>query len=155
MRGTKFIEYLSSKSHLKLSLEYYTNFNKEKAKNATLDLLKRDEKINFIYACSTDIALGVVEVLKEKNLLGKIMVNGWGGGNEELKAIENKDLDVTIMRMNDENGIAMAEAIKLDLQNKSNEIPTIYSGDFEMVDKNIDKNTLRELENRAFRYTKE
>lgn len=153
MRGKKFIDYVSSNSDLKVIHEYYTNTNKEKAKKATLDLLNRNSDIKFIYACSTDIAIGALEALKQRNLLGKIEVNGWGGGSEELKAIENSELDITVMRMNDDNGVAMAEAIKLDLENRANEIPTIYSGEFEVVKKGISKNRLLELKKKAFRYT--
>ena len=57
------------------------------------------------------------------------------------------------MRMSDENGIAMAEAIKLDLLGKKESIPTVYSGNFEIIKKGIDKNTLENFKNRAFRYT--
>ena len=153
MRGTKFIEYVTKNSDLKLAHEYYTDFNKQKAKQATLNLLKIDKDIKFIYACSTDIALGVIEALKEKNLLGKIEVNGWGGGNSELEAIERGELDITVMRMNDDNGVAMAESIKLDLQGKQNHVPTIFSGDFEVVKKGINKEQLQELKRKAFRYT--
>jgi len=153
MRGTKFVEYITKNSNLKLVHEYYVDFNKEKAIKATRDLLKINKDLKFIYACSTDIALGVIEVLKEQNLLGKIKVNGWGGGNNELKAIEAGELDITVMRMNDDNGVAMAEAVKLDLLGKSNKVPTIYSGEFSLVKKGIDKKELEELKHKAFRYT--
>ncbi len=143
MRGKEIVRYISSKSNLKLIHEYYTDFNKEKAKKATEDLLEINKDIKFIYACSTDIALGVIEVLKQRNLLGKIEVNGWGGGNSELEAIEKGELDITVMRMNDDNGVAMAEAIKLDLENKSSLVPTIYSGDFAVLKKGIDKKELK------------
>lgn len=153
MRGSKFIDYVSLNSDLKVIHEYYTDFNKEKAKKATLDLLKRDSNIKFIYACSTDIALGVIEVLKEKNLLGKIKVNGWGGGNSELSAIEEGLLDITVMRMNDDNGVAMAEAVKLDIIGLKKQVPTIYSGEFKVIKKGIRKEELEECKKRAFRYT--
>ncbi len=155
MRGTKFIEYISKNSDLKLVHEYYTNFDKQKAKNATIDLLNIDDNIDFIYACSTDIALGVIEALKEKGYLGKIKVNGWGGGSEEIKVLKKRLLDFTVMRMNDENGIAMAEAIRLDLEGKTKQIPTIYSGSFELIKSNIDEQRLQKLEKRAFRYSNE
>ncbi len=153
MRGTKFIEYISAKSDLKLIHEYYTDFNKEKAEAATLHLLERNSDIKFIYACSTDIALGAIEALKQKNLLGKILVNGWGGGYAELDAIEKGELDITVMRMNDDNGVAMAEAIKFDILGKEKEIPTIFSGDLKIVKKGIDKEDLQRLKTEAFRYT--
>lgn len=153
MRGTKFIEYVSSNSDLELVHEYYTDFNKQKAKLATLNLLKIDNNIEFIYACSTDIALGAIEALKEKNLLGKIKVNGWGGGSSELSAIQRGDLDITVMRMNDDNGVAMAEAVKLDLEGKEKYVPTIFSGDFAVVKKGINQDELEKLKRKAFRYT--
>lgn len=153
MRGTKFIEYVSKNSNLEVVHEYYTNTSKEKARLATLDLLKKDDDIKFIYACSTDIALGAIEALKEKNLLGKVLVNGWGGGDSELQAIQEGFMDVTVMRMNDDNGVAMAEAIKLDIQNQSHKVPTVFSGDFELIEKSIDKKRLEELKRKAFRYT--
>lgn len=153
MRGKKFVHYLKQHSKLKLVAEYYTNMNKEKSRLATLDILENNPNLKFIYACTTDISLGIIQALKEKNLLGKIMVNGWGGGSEELKAIENKTLDVTVMRMNDDNGVAMAEAIKLVLLNKEKEVPKIYSGSFKLVEKNIAKKLLEEYKKTAFRYS--
>ncbi|WP_419771392.1 MAG: substrate-binding domain-containing protein [Candidatus Marinarcus sp.] len=154
MRGDTFIEYVSEHSELKLVSSYYTDFSKEKAMNATREILKSHPDIKFIYACSTDVALGAMEVLKEQNLLGKIAINGWGGGSSELDAITNNMLDVTVMRVNDDNGVAMAEAIKLDLEGKSSEVPTIFSGQFHLVEKGIQKTLLDSYKSRAFRYTK-
>ena len=153
MRGDKFISYLNKNTNLKLVDSYYTNFDKEKAKLATYDLLQNHKNLKFIYACSTDIALGVIEVLKEKGLQNKIKVNGWGGGSAELNAIKNKELDFTVMRMNDDNGVAMAEAIKLDLQNNSEKVPLIYSGDFKLIHKNMDSKEIEKLKEKAFRYS--
>ena len=153
MRGNKFIEYVSKNSDLKVVHEYYTNFNKEKARKATLDLLKIDKDIKFIYACSTDIAFGVIEALKEMNLFGKIKVNGWGGGDKELELIEKNELDLTVMRMNDDNGIAMAEAVKLDIKGQARKVPSIYSGEFVLVKKGIKTKQLVKLRKKAFRYT--
>ncbi|NQY53564.1 MAG: substrate-binding domain-containing protein [Campylobacteraceae bacterium] len=155
MRGKKFIEYISRNSDLKLESEYYTYNNKDKAKKATLDLLNRNENIKFIYSCTTDIAMGVIEALKEKNLLNKITHNAWGGGSVELEAISKKELDFTIMRMNDDNGVAMAEAIKLDLLNHTNKVPQIFSGSFKLIDKNIKEELLEEYKKEAFRYSNE
>lgn len=153
MRGSKFVEYISKNSDLKLVHEYYTDVDIQKAKKATEDLLSIDPDIKFIYACTTDIAFGVIEALKEKKLLGKIQVNGWGGGSSELLAIEEGLLDITVMRMNDDNGVAMAEAVKLDIQNNTKNVPTIFSGEFSLVKKGIKKEALEELKKRAFRYT--
>lgn len=99
---------------------------------------------------STDVALGAVDALKE---LGRddVMINGWGGGSAELEALSKGELDVTVMRMNDDTGIAMAEAIKWDLEGKP--VPTVYSGDFEVVTKSDSPERIEALRKRAFRYS--
>ena len=153
MRGDIFIKEIEKISNLKLVDSYYTDFNKEKAKLATLDLLKNHKNLKFIYACSTDIALGAIEALESKGLLGKIKVNGWGGGSSELKSIQEGKMDFTVMRMNDDNGVAMAEAISLDLRDRTKEVPLIYSGDFELVKKGISLEKLNHMKKKAFRYS--
>ena len=55
------------------------------------------------------------------------------------------------MRMNDDTGIAMAEAIKWDLAGL--EVPTVYSGEFEVVTKDDSPERISELKQRAFRYS--
>ncbi len=153
MRGNEFINYMKKNSKLKMVESYYTNFNKEKAMAATREILDTHDDLKFIYACSTDIALGVVQVLKERNLIGKVLVNGWGGGSSELVSIEANELDVTVMRMNDDNGVAMAEAIKLDIEGKTKRVPQIYSGDFQLVKQGVEAKKLKSYKDRAFRYT--
>lgn len=149
MRGDEFINMLNN-SH-KLDGSFYTYVNKEIAKTTVLEY-KNIHDIDFIYNCSTDIAIGASEALDALKLQNKIMINGWGGGSSELEMIEKKTLDVTVMRMNDDNGVAMAEAIKLDLLKQS--VPLIYSGKFELVDTSTSKEYIEELKKRAFRYSK-
>lgn len=153
MRGDMFIKEIEKSSDLQLVASYYTDFNKKKAKAATLDLLKTHKNLKFVYACSTDIALGAIEALEEKNLLGIVKVNGWGGGSNELISIQESKMDFTVMRMNDDNGVAMAEAISLDLQKRTNEVPLIFSGDFELIKKGISSEKLNKMKQKAFRYS--
>ncbi|MGM0520446.1 MAG: substrate-binding domain-containing protein, partial [Campylobacterota bacterium] len=155
MRGTKFIDYISKNSNLQLAHEYFTKVIKENAKKATVDLLKIDDDIEFIYACRTNVAFGVVEALEQEGYLGKIKVNGWGGGANEIELMRDNKIDLTVMRMNDENAIAMAEAIKLDLENKTDKVPTIYSGSFELITNKSDEKRIEEFKKRAFRYSDE
>lgn len=153
MRGGTFFREMKKHPELKLKASYYVGFNREKAYLATLDILENHSQIKFIFSSSTDIALGVIDALKEKNMLGKIMTNGWGGGASELEAIRKGELDFTVMRMNDDNGVAMAEAIYLDQSNRRNEVPVIFSGDILIVRKGMEDAEIKELEKRAFRYS--
>jgi len=150
-RGDYFNEILSKHPKFKLVREFYTAGNREKTKEATLKILADHPDIDFIYACATDIAFGVLDALKGKGSAHKVIVNGWGGGSEELNSILDKELDFTVMRMNDDNGVAMAEAIRLDLEKKK--VPEIYSGKMQIVDHEMSPADIDILKKRAFRYS--
>ncbi|OEE97181.1 ABC transporter substrate-binding protein [Vibrio genomosp. F10 str. 9ZD137] len=149
-RGDTFIQGMSHQGNYTLSSSFYTQATRESGYQSALRALDNQRDISFIYACSTDVALGAADALKE---LGRddVILNGWGGGSAELKAIEMGELDVTVMRMNDDTGIAMAEAIKLDLEGAK--VPVLYSGDFEVVTSDDVGQRLDELKRYAFRYS--
>ncbi|MFP4332714.1 MAG: substrate-binding domain-containing protein [Campylobacterales bacterium] len=151
MRGDSFIDYIDKNTDFKLVDSYYTEMDFDRAYNSTKALVEKNPNLDFIYACSTDIAYGALRALKELQRKD-IIINGWGGGTKELASIKNGDLAVTAMRMNDDNGIAMAEAIKLDLERRGDEIPTVFSGKIELINsQNIDK--VDALIDRAFIYS--
>ncbi|MHA7230905.1 autoinducer 2-binding periplasmic protein LuxP [Vibrio campbellii] len=150
VRGDTFIHQVNRDNNFELQSAYYTKATKQSGYAAAKASLAKHPDVDFIYACSTDVALGAVDALAE---LGRedIMINGWGGGSAELDAIQKGDLDITVMRMNDDTGIAMAEAIKWDLEDKP--VPTVYSGDFEIVTKADSPERIEALKKRAFRYS--
>lgn len=153
MRGDTFAESLRPYPALRQVAAYYTDGNREKAKQAVLDILISEPDIRFIYTCATDVALGAIDALKQSSGTGHIMVNGWGGGSSELEAVMAGEMDVTVMRINDDNGVAMAEAIRLDLEGRTAEVPQIYSGEFALVEKGIRPSELNRLKQKAFRYS--
>lgn len=154
MRGNHFIKYLDKNSKFALTSTYHTQGKFEKSKKAALSLLKnRARRPEFIYACATDVALGIIEAIKDLKVVNPPLVNGWGGGSKELEEIMKGNLDVTVMRMNDDNGIAMAEAIGLVEMKQEDNVPTVYSGDFVLIEKGISKEQLDTYKKRAFRYS--
>jgi len=153
MRGDSFISMMQASPEIELVASYYTDYNRKRAFNATLEILQEFPDLKFIYAGSTDISLGVIDALKKTGKLGTILVNGWGGGSSELEAIASGDMDVTVMRMNDDNGVAMADAIRLDLKGQNDQRGLIFSGEFSLIEKGIDPVVLENLSRRAFRYS--
>ncbi|WP_100754008.1 autoinducer 2-binding periplasmic protein LuxP [Vibrio salilacus] len=149
-RGDTFIEAMSYDNRYQLSSSFYTKATRQSGYEAAKLALDKDNALSFLYACSTDVALGAVDAIKE---LGReeVLVNGWGGGTAELDAIKTGALQVTAMRMNDDTGIAMAEAIKWDLEGK--EVPQVYSGEFELVTSEDSHSKIEQLKQRAFRYS--
>ncbi|MEG3641189.1 substrate-binding domain-containing protein [Magnetococcus sp. PR-3] len=132
---------------------YYTGFNRKKAAMATHEILQLAEQPEFIFSCSTDIALGVVDALKSAPPTKPILTNGWGGGENELKALQAGTLAMTVMRMNDDNGVAMAEAIALDQQGAGDQVPTIFSGEIVLITQQTSQAAIDTLRERAFRYS--
>lgn len=55
------------------------------------------------------------------------------------------------MRMNDDSGAALADAIVMDLTGRSDQVPKIFSGELVLVEKGISKEKLKQLKDRAFR----
>jgi len=151
-RGQTFVEQVAGTS-LKVVASYYTNTSRERARLATLDALKRHPNLNCVYACSTDIALGAVDALAAAGKLEQVLVNGWGGGAEELEQLAKGRLDLTVMRINDDNGVAMAEAIGLDQAGRGAEVPTVFSGEFQLVGKETSSVRVASLRALAFRYS--
>ncbi|GAA3550520.1 substrate-binding domain-containing protein [Zobellella aerophila] len=153
-RGDEFIRLTSTLPDFTQRQAFYTDINREHSTRAVLQALTTDPDINLIYACATDIAIGAIDALK---ILGKeddIILNGWGGGSAELTALQQGSLDLTVMRMNDDNGVAMAEAIRLDIEGKSDHIPQVYSGDFVIIRQNSPAAELERLQAYAFRYSR-
>jgi len=150
-RGDTFIEMMASHPGMRLRTAYYTDADRSSARQASLAALMDYPALRFLYACSTDVAMGVIDALREAGRLGEVWVNGWGGGAAELEAIRHGELGATVMRMNDDTGVAMAEAIGQDLLRQP--VPTVYSGEFALVTANTSEAQLRALEARAFRYS--
>ncbi|PPC78697.1 ABC transporter substrate-binding protein [Pokkaliibacter plantistimulans] len=150
-RGDSFISMMEATGRMKLLQSYYTDANRESARKATESLLQSSDTISFIYACTTDLALGAADAVTASHRKADILINGWGGGASELEAIQKGQLDVTVMRMNDDTGVAMAEAIAMDLANQP--VPRIYSGEFRLVTRDTPADELKAYENYAFRYS--
>lgn len=154
MRGGTFLREMKKHKNMQLVDSYYVGFDRKRSYEASLEILATHPKLDFIFSSSTDIALGVLDALKETGKLDTVMTNGWGGGSAELKSIEQGELNFTVMRLNDDNGVAMADAISLDQQGREEEVPIIFSGDMVLVDDTMSVDYVRELKKRAFRYSK-
>lgn len=132
--------------------EYYTDIEPEKAYNATIDILKRYPELDFIFCITTDIALNTAKALKAMGRSKSVLINGWGGGQAELDALVDGRLALTVMRMNDDSGISIAEALKYALESREEEIPAVFSGKLELVSPAI-LPQIEALKKQAFRYS--
>lgn len=150
LRGGTFQDALQQSKH-KLSASYYTQGNSESARIATLKMLQQPSRPDVIYSCSTDLALGAVEAIRQLGLQQQVEVSGWGGGANELAAIQRGELSTTVMRMNDDSAVAIAEAIGNDLRGIP--VPQVFSGRFVLITRDHTEQQLRLLSETAFRYS--
>ena len=153
MRGDTFASEMAGKSNLNQIASFYTDGNRGRARAATEKVLAEHPDLKMIFASSTDIALGAINALEKADKLADITINGWGGGEAELKALRAGKLDLTVMRMTDDASVAMAEAIKLDLQSQPERVPHIYSGDIIVLDQQTSLEQIERYKRRAFRYS--
>jgi autoinducer 2-binding protein LuxP len=151
MRGGTFKARMLNQPEIQLVAEYYTGFNRENSRKAARQLLEKHQDLDFIFSSSTDITLGILDAIKESGKQGRVVTNGWGGGSNELQALTQGELDMTVMRINDDNGAAMAEAIQWQLRGKI--VPTVYSGDMLLVTNKMTTVEIQNLTKRAFRYS--
>lgn len=87
-RGDTFIEAMSNEGEAyQLRSSFYTKASRQSGYEAAKNALSQGHNLSFIYTCSTDVALGATDAIKE---LGRkdIVINGWGGGSAELEAIQ-------------------------------------------------------------------
>jgi autoinducer 2-binding protein LuxP len=153
MRGDSFRTWARDHTNFELKNQYYTDGQRQQGYAAVKKALADYPDLKFVYACATDIAHGAVDAIQEAGLEGKVFVNGWGGGSSELAQISNGALRVTVMRMNDENGVAMAEAIKLDLDGQKQKIPRIFAGRLMLIHPGVSADALRQYTAEAFHYS--
>lgn len=150
MRGGVFMG-STKNSNLKLKSAFYTQSDSESSRQAAMTMLNQHPDIDWILSCSTDVSLGAIEAIHSLGLEDGIKVNGWGGGQAELDAIQQGTLALTVMRMNDDSGIAIAEAIKN--HELSIPVPQIHSGRFTLIDQTMTTEQIQLAASKAFRYS--
>lgn len=106
-----------------------------------------------LHNANTAMAVGAVEAYQASERLNKIFITGWGGTQIELEMIKKGELNATPMRMGDDVGVASAEAIKLLLDKRDEEVPSIYLGRVTIASDDMSIKALEELEKEAFRYS--
>ncbi len=148
MRGAGFMQALPSEHRLRSS--YYSDSSREGGYSAALRMLKEHPELDYIYACSTDVALGTLDALEQLQRKD-VMVNGWGGGPEEIEQLRAGRLPIVLMRLSDEAGVAIAEAIRRDLSGLP--VARVYSGRFAVLDDQMTDDEIRHHETRAHRYS--
>lgn len=135
--------------------ETYCDWDREKAYEATKAILTAYPEVDHIHICSTAMAIGAASAIEEMGMTGKVIINGWGGGSEEQDLLLAGQLQFTILRNQDDWGVAPAEIIKMDLEGRRDEIHLVFDPEATLVDQTFDRAAIDKLLEYAFRYSGE
>ncbi len=133
--------------------EVYANWRRDLGFDATLDIMGAYPDVNHIHIVSTAMAIGAVEALDFLDKAGEVLINGWGGGAEEQVHLLEGNLHATVMRMQDDWGVSLAEMIKYDLEGRRDHIPLVFAGEMQLVDDSFTEEDIDEILEYAFRYS--
>ncbi|WP_321530793.1 substrate-binding domain-containing protein [uncultured Desulfuromonas sp.] len=133
-------------------VEFFTDQTPNRIYQAASDIINSDNQVDFIFCTTTDIALNTSRALKDLGRKKAISINGWGGGDKELEALQQGDLALTVMRMNDDSGVSIAEAIKFVLEDRQQQIPQLFCGNMKLLSA-ANLCQIEDLKKQAFRYS--
>ncbi len=150
-RSNVFRDCVVENSDMTLVDEYEAQGDREKAFTGANAILSKHPNITMLHCGSTAVALGTLAAVEERGMIDKVIVNGWGGGGDELKSIMNGGLKVAAFRVNDDWGTAVAEAIKAHVEGKR--VPVVIAATIKAVDYRMTPEQIKVETDYAFRYS--
>ncbi len=153
LRSDTFGRCVEANSNMQVVIDYETDGDREKAFTGGNTVLTAHPDITFMHAASTAITLGAVAALRERDAIDDVILNGWGGGSDELAGIIAGEIDVTVFRVQDDWGVAGADMIRLHLDGRDDEIPGIVSPGMTIIDYTWTEAEIEEQTSVGFRYS--
>ncbi|MDT8855098.1 substrate-binding domain-containing protein [Paracoccaceae bacterium Fryx2] len=150
-RTDHFADCIKANSKMEIVDEYEANGDRELSFSGANALLSRHPDLRMLHASSTSIALGALAAASERGVLDQVIINGWGGGADELKSIKEGGLKVTAFRVNDDWGTAVAEAIRAHAEGKP--VPVVLAATIKPLDYHMSAEAIDKETEYAFRYS--
>lgn len=152
-RSGGFKDCLEEKSDWEMAYEHYGDFQREGGFNGTQQILSAYPEVTLIHNANTAMAMGSISAVQVADVGERVDVTAWGGTGDELEALRNGELLATPMRMSDDVGVAIAEAIRADIEERSSDIPLVFLGRIDIVSSESGPEVVDAFEKEAFRYT--
>jgi len=144
---------LEEKSDWTMAYEHYGDFQREGGFNGAQQIVQAYPEVTLLHNANTAMAMGAISAVQAADVGDRVQVTAWGGTGDELEALRNGELLATPMRMSDDVGVAMAEAIRADLEGRADEIPLVFLGRIDIVSSASGPDVVDAFEKEAFRYT--
>ena len=152
-RSGDFKACVEEKGNWQTVYEHYGEYQTEGGFEGTSLIMQSYPEAKIIHNANTAMAMGSVEAQLAVGKEKEIFSTGWGGTGLELEAIRRGELDATPMRMGDDVGAATAEAIKADLESRSDELPLVFLGRITVAHDQMSAEEIDALEQEAFRFS--
>jgi len=94
-RTNGFKKGLEKYPNIKIVADQSADWDRKKAQDVLSALMISNKEINGVYGVNDEMALGAVDVLKSKSLVGKVFVFGNDGEKDALRSIEAGELSGT------------------------------------------------------------
>lgn len=135
--------------------EHYGDYQREGGFNGAQQILSGYPEVTLLHNANTAMAMGAISAVQAAGpeTAARVGVTAWGGTGDELEALRNGELLATPMRMGDDVGVAMAEAIRMDLEGRDADIPLVFLGRIDVVASDSGPEVVDAFEKEAFRYT--
>ncbi len=152
-RSGGFRDCLAENSNWIMAYEHYGEFQREGGFNGAQLITSAYPDVTLIHNANTAMAMGAISAVQAAGIGDRVGVTAWGGTGDELDALRNGELLATPMRMSDDVGVAMAEAIRMDLEGRDAEIPLVFLGRIDIVSSASGADVVNAMAEEAFRYT--
>jgi len=152
-RSGGFAECLTENSDWAVVYEHYGDFLREGGFNGAQQIISAYPEVDLIHNANTAMAMGAISAVQSLDAAGRVDVTAWGGTGDELEALRAGELLATPMRMSDDVGVAMAEAIRADIEDRPDDIPLVFLGRITIVTSESGPELVDRMEQEAFRYT--
>lgn len=152
-RSGGFADCLSENSSWEMVYEHYGDFLREGGFDGAQQIISAFPEVTLLHNANTAMAMGAVSAVQSMGAEDRVGVTAWGGTGDELEALRLGEILATPMRMGDDVGVAMAEAIRADVEGRDDDIPLVFLGRISIVDAEAGAEVIDAMEAEAFRYT--
>ncbi|AEF56415.1 substrate-binding domain-containing protein [Marinomonas posidonica] len=115
------------------------------------ETLLSNQETDFIFSCSQNIAAGVLQVLRKNEAYNRVQTNVWGAFSAQLVELKGHHIKANTLFYWDDLSIAIAEAIKLDLEGRN--LPNLYMARSPLLPEDIDPESLGLMLQQAYHYS--
>ncbi len=132
-RVAGFNENITKYPNIEVVASQPANYEVEEGMNVAANILTQNPDIKAFYCCNDNMALGAVEALRGKNLLGEVIVVGVDGTGDAYKSIKAGEMTATVDQFPETNGYVAVEVAYRILGGQ--DIPKVVSTPIEVIDK--------------------